>query len=150
MSALPSGLRLFNPGDETPKSMRIVDPHALCPKAGWTLRKCCEAWIFPRLSADQKATRRLFRGAIEHWEQKTGNPGVGEVSEADVLAFQDAMESAGLKRETIWKNWRYLSHVLRLAREKKFLDVVPKLRPMAKPGRRVRVVVLVRLVTWSR
>lgn len=140
MSAVPSGLRLFNPGDSEPKSMRIKDPHALCPKAGWTLRKCCEAWIFPRLMAEQTATTRLFLGALKHWEDSTPNPGIGEVSEADALAFQRTLLAAGLKRETVRKNWRYLSQILRAAKERQFLDAVPKLGPMPASGRRVRIV----------
>lgn len=140
MSALPSGLRLFNPGDETTKSMRIQDPHALCPKASWTLRKCCEAWIFPRLMEDQTATRRLFLGALTHWERATRDPGVGEVAELDALSFQHDLLKAGLKRATIRKNWGYLKQVLRTAKDKQFLDAVPKLAPMAASGRRVRIV----------
>lgn len=144
MTAL--SVRLFQPDmddEPDPKNTRICNPGVLWPKASWTLRQLYKALVEPKLDAEQRGTRELFEGALNHWEARTSNPGVGLIAEGDASTFRRSMREDSKRvysRETIRKQWRYLSHLMRIARKKGLLDEVPALERLPPVRKRIRTV----------
>lgn len=134
--------RVFSPDEPDPINTRTMSPGVLCPAAGWTLRKCCEEWVIPELAPTQKGTREGYYGALNHWERRTPDPGVSSIVDDDARRFQKSMETdpREYSADTIRKQWRYLSHIMREAKAKGLLVEVPKLRKLPTVDPDVRVV----------
>lgn len=139
-------IRIFQPdADEdpqTPKNTRTISPGVLYPTTSWTLRVVYEAHVLPELTADQKGTKEGYSGALNHWESRTENPGVDRVDDDVRKTFQGSMERdpRDYSPDTIRKQWRYLSHIMRVAKAKGLMAEVPKLQRLPTVDPDVRIV----------
>lgn len=146
MSANPSELpasiplRLFQPagGADSPPT----DP------ASWKLRACYLAHKAPTLAAPERArTAAEYSKALDHWESRTCDPPIGEVTDDTLLAFQRELTVSGLANSTVNKTLRHIRGIFQILGPrahrnpsgKNILPFAPYVEPVAEdcPEKRV-------------
>lgn len=64
------------------------------PRRDWTLLECYEAFLLPEMRADQAAHGTIqgdFTALKKHWNTRTLNPGVAEISDQTLIDFRDSL-----------------------------------------------------------
>lgn len=146
----PSVLRLYHPDRPStpafdPKNTRIMNPGVLwsgSPVKAGTLRECFEQFVRPDLTADQVRTLEGYESALKHWERRTANRSADQLSDDDAREFRRSMESDPRigSPETIKKQWRYLSAIMRAAARKGLLGELPRLGRLDSVSDEIRIV----------
>lgn len=79
-----------------------------------TLRACFEKYLLPEIrSARKRSTLVTYRGALTHWEKRTGNPPIGDIRRKDFVGLRDSILCDKLSPATFNKQVRTLLPILR-------------------------------------
>lgn len=106
---------------------------------------------------EERSTRACYQAAIAAWEQHAGNPPLGEITDARMLAWQDAEIRAGLRPATINKHLRHVRRILRRCGPREaanpagqgVLPLVPHVRAL-RTSRAAHAARLVTAEQWQR
>lgn len=77
------------------------------------LRACFVEYILPDLEDAPEGTISLYRTALNHWEARTSNPPVGEITNDVLRKFKQSFLKEKYSPETIKKTWRHIRPILR-------------------------------------
>lgn len=79
------------------------------------VRDCFTNYLLPDLQEDNApwGTISAYLSAIKHWETRTLNPPVGDITNDTLKDFKKSFTKQGYSPETIKKQWRHLRAILR-------------------------------------
>lgn len=77
------------------------------------LRACFEQYLLKDLGESPWGTVSAYLSALNHWETRTTNPPVGEITNDTLRDFKDTFLVQGYSPETVKKYWRHLRAILR-------------------------------------
>ncbi|QDU03098.1 Phage integrase family protein [Gimesia chilikensis] len=84
------------------------------PKFRLTVRDCFFEYVFPDMDPDeQKGTLSVYMTTINHWESRTNNPPIAEITNDLLRKFKKSFQLEGYSPESIKKYWRHLRRILR-------------------------------------
>lgn len=77
------------------------------------LRDCFEQYVLPDMNEAPKGTLSVYISALNHWESRTENPVVGEISNEILRDFKQSFLKEKYSPETVKKYWRHIRRILR-------------------------------------
>lgn len=77
------------------------------------LRDCYEKYVLPDMKDSPEGTLSVYRTALNHWEARTSNPNVGEITNESLRDFKETFELEKYSPESIKKYWRHIRRILR-------------------------------------
>ncbi|QDT84614.1 tyrosine-type recombinase/integrase [Gimesia chilikensis] len=77
------------------------------------LRDCFEEFVLPDMEDAPHGTLSVYLTTLNHWETRTDNPPVGEISNDLLREFKQSFQKEGYSPESIKKYWRHLRRILR-------------------------------------
>lgn len=77
------------------------------------LRDCFEQYVLPDMNDAPHGTLSIYLTTLNHWEARTNNPPIGEITNEVLRDFKQTFQKQGYSAETIKKYWRHIRPILR-------------------------------------
>ncbi|QDV50814.1 tyrosine-type recombinase/integrase [Gimesia fumaroli] len=78
-----------------------------------SLRDCFEQYVLPDMEDSPEGTLSIYLTALNHWEARTRNPPVGEITNEVLREFKQSFLKENYSPETVKKYWRHIRRILR-------------------------------------
>tara|TARA_R110002167_G_scaffold61913_4_gene174944 strand:- start:41364 stop:42350 length:987 start_codon:yes stop_codon:yes gene_type:complete len=76
-------------------------------------RACFTQYYLPDMDESADGTLSVYLTALNHWETRTANPPVGEITNETLREFKQSFLKQGYSPETVKKYWRHIRAILR-------------------------------------
>lgn len=82
-------------------------------KFNLSLRECFEQYLLPDMTDAPQGTLSIYLTTLNHWETRTSNPPIGEITNEVLRDFKQSFIRQGYSPESIKKYWRHIRPILR-------------------------------------